>query len=150
MSNEANFALERYAKAAEILKDVESTSRSMNEDIASASELVAARVGELLGERRAAPALSASRHRVALALIVGLPWLVMSVVGVVEAVHREPDWQYGLFGCLALAILLGGVGYAVPTEVHWFYRYLVFPLVRYSALLVLFFVAGDADGATEG
>ena len=120
----ANFSLERYARAAAILKDLDASSTSTNERIATAANLVAGRVGELLVETRTDPALSERGHRIALTLIVGLPWLVLAVVGVVEAVRREPDWQYGLFGCLALAALLGGVAYVIPTEVHWFYRVL--------------------------
>lgn len=64
--------------------------------------------------------------------------------------RQEPDWQYGLFGCLFLAAVLGGVGYVLPTDILWFYRYLVIPLVVYSALLGLFYVAGDDEREPEG
>ena len=103
----------------------------------------------MLAETQGTAALSPGGHRIALALIVGLPWLVLSVVGLVEAVRRNPDWQYGFFGCLALAILLGGVSFGIPTDVHWFYRYVVFPLAIYSALLGFFFVAGEEDIKSE-
>lgn len=145
----SNFAMAKYAKAAAVLKDLEASSASTNEGIAAAANLIVERVGELLEETGADPGLSESGHRIALAMTVGLPWLVFAVTGVVEAVRREPDWQYGLFGCLALAVLLGGVAYSIPTQVHWFYRYVVFPFVVYSGLLGLFFAAGDEDRATE-
>ena len=145
----ANFALEKYARAAAILKDLDAVSSSTNEGIAAATDLVAERVGELLATARADPSLNENQHRVALALIASLPWLVLSAIGVLEAVRRVPDWQYGLFGCLALAALLGSVGYYIPTDVHWLYRYVVFPLVTYSALLGLFFAVGDEDGETQ-
>ena len=145
----ANFALYKYARAAAILKDLEEASTSTNVGIASAAGVVADRVGELLAETGADPSLSETDHRVALALIVGLPCLVMSIVGVVEGLRREPDWQYGLFGCLALALVLGGVAFGVPTEMPWFYRYVLFPLAVYAGLVALFLTAEGEDDETE-
>ena len=145
----ANFALEKYARAAAVLKDLDAVSSSTNEGVAAAADLVTDRVGELLAMARADPSLTENQHRLALALIASLPWLILSIIGVVEAVRREPDWQYGWFGCLALATLLGGVGYHIPTDVHWFYRYVFFPLATYSALIGLFFAVGDEDGEKQ-
>ena len=78
-------------------------------------------------------------------MIMGLPWLLLSIIGVVEGVRRVEDWQYGLFGFMALAALFGGVAYMVPTDVHWFYRYVLFPLATYSVLVALLFMVGNDD-----
>ena len=146
----ASFALDKYGRVATMLKDLESTSRSTNESIASSTALIADELEELLAGTGAPSALSVREHRIALALIVGLPWLVLSIVGIVEGVRREPDWQYGFFGCFALAVLLGAVAYVIPTEVHWFYRYVVFPFAVYSGLVGLFYAAGKEDVESEG
>lgn len=146
----ANFALEKYARAAGVLKDLDAVSSSKDSRIGSAADVIVGRVEDILAETRPDPSLSESQHRMALALILGLPWAVLSIAGIVEAVRREPDWQYGLFGCLFLAALLGSVAYYVPTDIHWFYRYLLIPLVVYSALLGMLFVAGDDEAEKEG
>lgn len=141
----ASFALEKYAKAASILKDLDAVSSSKNSDVVAVAAVTTDRLREILAESHADRSLSDAEHRVALALILGLPWVVLSVIGVVEGVRREPDWQYGLVGCLFLAAILGGVGYWLPTDLHWFYRYLVTPLVIYLSLLGLFYAAGTDD-----
>lgn len=63
----ASFALEKYAKAAGILKDLDTVSTSENTNIASVAEVLAGRVREILVETREDPSLSENEHRVALA-----------------------------------------------------------------------------------
>ena len=141
----ANFALEKYARATAILKDLDGLSSSEDARIAPLADSLVDRVATILSETQANPSLSATGHRLALVMIMGLPWLILSTIGVVEAVRRVEDWQYGLFGFLALAALFGGVAYMVPTDVHWFYRYLLLPLATYSVVVTSLIVIGNDD-----
>ena len=145
----SNFQLQKYATATMVLKDLDILASSDNVGIASSADAIVKRISEILAETHADPSLSQSQHRIALALTLGLPWVVFSVAGIVEALRREPDWHYGFFGCLFLAVVLGSVGYMIPTDIHWFYRYLVVPVVVIAALLGLFYVAGEDDEDAE-
>ena len=148
----ADTELERYAKAAAVLKDLEGVmTASGNPDVISASETIAERVTDIVAEATETDeSLSDGWHRAILALVMGLPWAVFSMVGVVEGTRRESDWEYGLFGCIALAVLLGGAGYAVPPEIHWFYRYLLMPIAAYGVLGGVFLAAGNDEADENG
>ena len=141
----ANFTLDKYAQATAILKDIDALSSSQDTSIAVLADAMVVSIEEILSETEADPSLSEFQHRLALTLIIGLPWLLLSIIGIVEGVRRVPDWQYGLFGCLTLAALLGGIAYTIPTDIHWFYRYILIPLATYSFLVALFYAAGDDD-----
>ena len=145
----ANFELDKYAKTATLLKDLDALSLSENSSIATTADIIVGRVARILEEHQADRSLSEGQHRVALALILGLPWAVLSMTGIFEGIRKEPDWYYGLFGCLFLASVLGSIGYYLPTDIHWFYRYVVIPLVILTTLLGLLYVAGDDDPASE-
>lgn len=129
----ADTELEQHARAAAILKDLEVVmTASENPDVVSAAATIARRVKEIVAEATEANgSLSEEGHRVVLALIMGLPWAVLSLIGIVEGVRRESDWEYSLFGPLALAALFSAVAYAIPVEIHWFYRYVLIPVAVY-------------------
>ena len=139
----ANFVLEKYARSTAILMDLDALSSSDDPRIGPLADSLVEGIENILSEHQADPSLSDTQHRIALAMIMGLPWLVLSIIGIVEGVRRVADWQYGLFGCLALAALLGGTAYMVPTGLHWFYRYVLLPLATYSVLVGLLYMISD-------
>lgn len=142
--------LETYAKAAVVLKNLEDLASSNNQDVVSASETIAGQVKDIVASAADTDRLlSEGGHRTALALVMGLPWAAFSLVGIVEGIRREPDWEYGFLGCLALAALLGIGAYAIPTDIHWFYRYLLIP-IGVHLLLGVFFVACDDEADESG
>ena len=92
----AHLALNKYGKATDILKDVDALMSSSNDPtIVSALEIIAANIQNILAETGEIDrSLTTTQHRVALMLILGLPWAVLSILGIREGIRREPDWQY--------------------------------------------------------
>ena len=147
----AHLELSRYERALKILNELET--RVLSSDVPSikaTANAIAARVEEIVVEGRTKDeSLSGTTHRSLLALALGIPWIVFSFTGVVEGVRRDRDWHYGLFGLLAIGALLGTIGYAIPTELHWLLRYVAIPLSVVVILALLFLLFGDDDDDEE-
>ena len=139
--------LTRYERALKILNELETSALSSDVPLIKATAAaIAERVNEIVVEARAKDeSLSDTTHRSLLALALGLPWIVFSFTGVVEGVRRDRDWHYGLFGSLAIGALLGTIGYAIPTDLHWLLRYVAIPLSVIVILALLFILVGDDD-----
>ena len=144
------FELEKYrkgVKGVEILRDVNEIMLSSEDpELRALSLEITDRVRRLLEVVKSESMLSDFDERFAVALIMAVPWAVFSLAGVVEALRREPDWEYGLFGCLAISAVLGiGSYYLVPTDIADLHRYLVIPFFFHSGLATIFYIVGNLE-----
>lgn len=142
----SRLALDKYASAASLLRDLDFLTRSENEAVSSSANQILREVESIVkGAAEEHQRLSPTQHRIALAFVMGFPWVALSLVGVVEAFRHEPDWEYAVFGCLFLGLLIGSTAYFIPPSMHWFYRYIFIPVLTYSVMLSVFYAVADDD-----
>jgi hypothetical protein len=140
----SQFELDKLSKSADLLIKVEPLTRSKDENIKKLSDLVIFELSEILTEKKSDSQLSIE-PAILLALLLGLPWVAMSFVGIGEAFQGESDWYYGTIGALTIGFIFGFIGYLIPTNIHWFYRYVVMPIIITGTTLFLFYKLGDKD-----
>ncbi|SFX42114.1 hypothetical protein [Marinospirillum alkaliphilum] len=142
----STFRLDKYQKAADLLSSLEPLLESRNETVRSSAQEMAANVKSImLNEPGESFGLTSDQHRIALVILMSVPWIILSFVGIIEKFKGDPDWAYGLVGCLFLAFLFGFASYYVPSDLHWFYRYVAIPFVTYAVALSLFYAVSDDD-----
>lgn len=142
----SQFRLEKYQKASELLATLGPLLESSNESVRlSAQEMATDVKAMLLKEITAQSGLNPDEHRKALVILMSVPWIIFSFVGIVGLFQGVKDWAYSLLGCLFLAFVFGFASYYVPPNLHWFYRYLVIPFLTYGVTLSIFYALSDDD-----
>lgn len=140
----SQFELEKLTKAADLLVKVEPLTKSESDSVKKLSDLVIQELNEILSEEKPSSELP-FEPPVLLSLLLGLPWVAMSLIGIGEAFQGESDWYYGTIDTLIIGGIFAFIGYSIPTDIHWFYRYVVMPIVITGATMFLFYMVGDDD-----
>ena len=142
----SKFRLDKYQQAAELLSTLGPLLDSSNESVRlSAQEMTEDVKAILLEGISTQSGLSPEEHRRALVLLMSMPWIIFSLIGIVELFQGVKDWAHSLLGCLFLAFVFGFASYYVPPDLHWFYRYLVIPFLTYGVTLSAFYVLSNDD-----
>jgi hypothetical protein len=142
----STFRLDKFLKASELLVELEPLISSKNELVRdSAEEIIEQVQAILLQEQNSNIGLTTEEQRWALVILMSVPWILFSLAGIYEAFAKEPDWAYGVIGCWAIAFLFGWASFYIPTEIHWFYRYIVIPILSYGVLTTFFYSIADND-----
>lgn len=142
----STFRLDKLLKVSELLVELEPLLSSENEFVSSSAQEIVEQVQEIiLNEQNTNIGLTSDEQRRALVILMSVPWLLFSLTGFYEAWKKEPDWGYGVIGCFVLAFLFGWASYYIPTDIHWFYRYIVIPILSYGVLATIFYSIADDD-----
>ena len=140
--------IEKLSRVAALLDEIEPLTKSENEAVKSLADRLVSKASELLSERDSYLQLPIDQQLM-LALLLGAPWVLLSLVGIGEAFQGESDWYYGSIGSLFIAALFGLIGYIVPIDIHWFYRYVAFPVLLTGGTFFFFWMFGHDDTESD-
>jgi len=138
----SQFQLDKLSRISAVLKGLAPLVSSDSKEVSTVAKKLVSELNLVLEQESVADP-TPTDPRVLLVLLLSSPWLILALVGVGEALEGESDWYYGVAGCLFIGLMLGLLGYSVPTEIHWFYRYVCIPIFLTGVLLFIFYAIGD-------
>lgn len=136
----ASLTIEKHSKSINILKDLDTLISSKNKEISETSKVILSNIQKDLITK---PQENSDNSRLVLPLIMAIPWLIAAIFSIIEARKKQPDWEYGLLGCVVLTAIFGGTSYFVPTDLHWFFRYICIPLFTFTIVGITFYKLGN-------
>lgn len=141
----SQFQLTRLSRVTELLTELEPLTQADSPEIQRLARSAAAELA-LAMERDSEVGSTPIDPRILLAILLSAPWAILSLVGFGEAVQGVSDWYYGTLGCLLIGGVFGVIGYAIPVDIHWFYRYVCLPILLTGTTLFTFWAIGNAEG----
>jgi len=140
----SQFQLVRLSSVTELVTEVEPLVQSENADVQQLAQKVLAELTMIM-DQDSGISQTPIDPRILLVFLLSTPWAILSFVGIGEAIQGVSDWYYGTIGCVVLGLVFGFIGYSIPVDIHWFYRYVCFPLILLGVPFYIFWVIGDSD-----
>lgn len=140
----SQFQLERLSNVTELVTEVAPLVQSENAQVQELAQKILIDL-TLIMDQDTSVSQTPIDPRILLIILLSTPWVIMSFVGIGEAFQGVSDWYYGTIGCVAFSLVFAFIGYSIPIDIHWFYRYVCFPLILLGVSFYIFWVVGDSE-----